>query len=171
MTQSNHYSRRQQPSRASTKDSWLTIDWGDRPPPSHLHGILDRIAGHILRDPKLVEQGKNEWRKASAMARDRKRRAARRQNGGRTSSSGNKVRGSGSGKSTPQKKSGFLGSLFSSSSTGGSSDKNKKKSSSSSRPVRSGTLRRAMTTPGKQHSSSSVPQVRRRATDGARRRA
>jgi len=158
----NHYNSRRQPSRAGTKDSWITIDWGDRAPPSHLHGVLDQIAGTILRDPKLVQQGKTEWRKASILAKERKRRAARRKNSGsKTPHKSGSTSRSGSGRSSPKSKPGFLSSLFGAASS--------KKKPTPHRPSRSGTLRRAMTTPGKQHSSSTA-QVRRRATDGGRRR-
>jgi len=158
MTHTPHRPRPRQTTRSSTKDSWLTIDWGERAEPSHLHGVLDQIAGVLIRDSKLVQQGRNEWLKASAISKARKKRQAQRANGGYRASAG-KTRGASTpssarkGTSTPPKKTGFLSGLF---------------GKAKPAPVRpsGGTLRRAMSTPGRQHSSTA--QVRRRATDGAR---
>lgn len=136
------------PRRAnSRKDSWLTIDWGTPGPPSAMQGVMDQIAGFIVRDPKLIDQGKREWRKAAAI-REKKRRAGR----GETTlrNTGNKVsKGSGSGAHTQKKSSsatkgkatGFLASLF-------------RKKKPLARAPSSGAVRRALTKPGQQRSSS-----------------
>lgn len=145
----------QPPRRAnSRKDSWVTVDWGKPGPPSHIQGVMDQIAGFIVRDPKLIEQGKREWRKAAAIRRDRKRRAARGETRGKGTSSPK-----GSGSRTPKKLSttkgkataatGFFASLF-----------GKKKVT---RPAPSGAVKRSLTKPG-QHRSNTTPLPRRQQT-------
>jgi hypothetical protein len=103
---------------------------------------MDQIAGFIVRDPKLIDQGKREWRKAAAI-REKKRRAAR----GETTlrNTGSKVtKGSGSGAHAQKKSSssaakgkatGFLSLLF-------------RKKKPLARAPSSGAVRRALTKPG-----------------------
>jgi hypothetical protein len=114
-----------------------------------MQGVMDQIAGFIVRDPKLVDQGKREWRKAAAIRREKKRRAAR----GETvlRNTGNNKTTKRSGTHTPKKSkspsaaakvkaTGFLSSLF-----------GKKKKLS--RAPSSGTVRRALTKPGQYRAS------------------
>ena len=108
---------------------------------------MDQIAGFIVRDPKLIDQGKREWRKAAAIRREKKRRAARGETVLRNTGNGKTTKGSaGAAHAHSSKKSassaaakvkatGFLASLF-----------GKKKKLS--RATSSGTVRRALTKPG-----------------------
>ena len=111
-----------------------------------MQGVMDQIAGFIVRDPKLVEQGKHEWRKAAAMRRAKKRRAAR----GETTKGTSTPKGSGT--RTPNRKipaakgkataaTGFLASLF-----------GKKKTVT--RSASTGAVRRALTKPGQNRTSA-----------------
>jgi len=142
----------------SRKDSWLTIDWGKPGPPSAMQGVMDQIAGFIVRDPKLIDQGKREWRKAAAIRREKKRRAARGETVLRNTGNTKTTKGAtaahphgskkfSSSAATKVKATGFLASLF-----------GKKKKLS--RAPSSGTVRRALTKPG-QYRSNSTPVPRR----------
>ncbi|KAG8826599.1 hypothetical protein FRC18_010016 [Serendipita sp. 400] len=149
-----HHDRRQ-PSRNDTNSSWITIDWGKPQPPSKLHGVLDQIAGQILRDRKLIDQGKTEWRRALQYRR-KKSAASRNKSGSSTPSKGKTLnrdpsrRGgriaagarktSGSGKKASIGD--LLGSLF------GKTKATITSAPSSPPPGRKQTIRRAMTKPG-----------------------
>lgn len=147
---------RYEPRRRDTKDSWITIDWGKKQPPSSLHGVLDQIAGHLLRDHRLIEQGKRELRKAAEYKKQRARggksshgsSSANRSNSTRISRSKSTRKGGSS--PTSGGIGGFFGSLFGA----------KKKKTTSA------TVRRALSKPGQHRSSSG--NVHRRPT-GARK--
>lgn len=107
---------------------------------------MDQIAGFIVRDHKLIDQGKREWRKAASIRREKKRRAARGETVLRNTGNGKTTKGSAGAVHSTSKKSassaaakvkatGFLASLF-----------GKKKKLS--RATSSGTVRRALTKPG-----------------------
>lgn len=136
---------RYEPRRRDTKDSWITIDWGKKQPPSSLHGVLDQIAGHLLRDHRLIEQGKRELRKAAEYKKQRARggksshgsSSANRSNSTRISRSKSTRKG-GSSPTTAGGIGGFFGSLFGA----------KKKKTTSA------TVRRALSKPGQHRSSS-----------------
>lgn len=135
---------RYEPRRRDTKDSWITIDWGKKQPPSSLHGVLDQIAGHLLRDHRLIEQGKRELRKAAEYKKQRARggksshgsSSANRSNSTRISRSKSTRKGGSS--PTSGGIGGFFGSLFGA----------KKKKTTSA------TVRRALSKPGQHRSSS-----------------
>ncbi|CCA74060.1 hypothetical protein PIIN_08014 [Serendipita indica DSM 11827] len=162
-------SRRVEPRRANTKDSWLTIDWGKPQPPSALHGVMDQIAGTILRDRDLIAQGKREWAKAAAIRRARKRKGGSNSKSGSGTSTprhsntlrnpkrdpsrrgGRVAAGARKTSGTPGIK-GFFGSLFSSKSKSSSGRKRTTHSSSAA-------AKRSLTRPG-QHGSHSTSKAR-----------
>lgn len=162
-------SRRVEPRRANTKDSWLTIDWGKPQPPSALHGVMDQIAGTILRDRDLIAQGKREWAKAAAIRRARKRKGGSNSKSGSGTSTprhsntlrnpkrdpsrrgGRVAAGARKTSGTPGIK-GFFGSLFSSKSKSSSGRKRTTHSSSAA-------AKRSSTRPG-QHGSHSTSKAR-----------
>lgn len=103
---------------------------------------MDQIAGFIVRDPKLIEQGKREWRRAAALRRDRKRRIARGETVRGKGSSGSPK---GSGTRTPKKISGAKGKATAATGFFSSLFGKKKKVT---RSTSGAAVRRALTKPG-----------------------